>query len=41
MIEKAFSQDGGIANLVASNVVYDPTTDNKYVKWCINIPALI
>lgn len=41
VIEQAFSQDGGVANLVASNVVYDPTTENKYVKWCINIPALI
>lgn len=41
VIEQAFSHDGGIANLVASNVVYDEATDNKYVKWCINIDTFI
>jgi len=41
VIEEAFSHDGGIANLIASNVVYDAATDNKYVKWCINIDGII
>ena len=39
IIQKNF-KDIGIANLVASNLVYDPETENKTVKWCINFQAI-
>ena len=39
-IQKTFS-DIGIANFIASNLVYDPSTNNKTVKWCINLDAII
>ena len=38
-IQKSF-KDIGIANLIASNLVYDPETENKTVKWCINFKAI-
>jgi hypothetical protein len=34
-------KDIGIANLVASNLVYDEQTDNKRVKWCVNLDSII
>ena len=39
-IQKTF-KDIGIANFVASNVVYDENTDNKRVKWCVNLDSII
>lgn len=40
VIQKEFS-DPGIANFIASNLVYDEDSDNKYVKWCINLDAIL
>ena len=34
-------KDPGIANFVASNLVYDEATDRKFVKWCVNLDAII
>ena len=39
-IQKSFS-DIGISNFIASNLVYDANTNNKTVKWCINLDAII
>ena len=39
-IQKSFS-DIGISNFIASNLIYDPNTDNKTVKWCVNLDAII
>ena len=39
MIHKEF-KDPGIANFVASNLVYDEATDRKFVKWCVNFDAI-
>lgn len=39
-IQKTF-KDIGIANFIASNVVYDDKTDNKRVKWCVNLDSII
>jgi len=30
-----------MANLLVGNLVYDPDSDNKAVKWCINLDALV
>lgn len=30
-----------MANLITGNIVYDPETDNKTVKWCINLDAIV
>ena len=34
-------KDPGIANFVASNLVYDEASDRKFVKWCVNLDAII
>ena len=34
-------KDPGIANFVASNLVYDEVSDRKFVKWCVNLDAII
>jgi pimeloyl-ACP methyl ester carboxylesterase len=39
-IQKTFT-DIGIANFIASNLVYDEKSDNKTVKWCVNLDAII
>ena len=40
VIKEAFPETG-IANFIASNVVYDESTDNKTVKWGVNLDAII
>lgn len=40
VIQQAF-KDPGIANFVASNLVYDEASESKYVKWCVNLDAII
>ncbi len=39
-IQQSF-KDPGIANFVASNLVYDEASDRKFVKWCVNLDAII
>ena len=39
-IKTEFSKTG-MANLITGNIIYDPDTDNKKVKWCINLDAII
>jgi esterase len=39
-IQKSFS-DPGIANFVASNLVYDGASDRKFVKWCVNLDSIL
>ncbi len=34
-------KDPGIANFVASNLVYDEANDRKFVKWCVNLDSII
>jgi len=41
IIQNKFSKDIGIANFIASNVIYDPESNNTKVKWCINLDAII
>ena len=38
-IQKSFT-DIGIANFIASNLVYDESSGNKTVKWCVNLEAI-
>lgn len=40
VIQQSF-KDPGIANFVASNLVYDEASDRKFVKWCVNLEAII
>jgi hypothetical protein len=40
VIQASF-KDPGIANFVASNLVYDETNDRKFVKWCVNLDAIL
>ena len=40
VIQQTF-KDPGIANFVASNLVYDEASESKYVKWCVNLDAII
>jgi hypothetical protein len=40
VIQKSFT-DPGIANFVASNLVYDEASDRKFVKWCVNLDSII
>ena len=40
VIQKEFT-DPGIANFIASNLVYDEESDRKYVKWCVNLDAIL
>jgi esterase len=40
IIQKQFS-DIGIANFIAGNLVYDESSGNKTVKWCVNLDAII
>jgi len=40
IIQEKF-KDAGIANFIASNVVYDEKTDNKTVKWSVHLDAII
>jgi endo-1,4-beta-mannosidase len=39
-IQQSF-KDPGIANFVASNLVYDEASERKFVKWCVNLDAII
>lgn len=39
-VKKEFSQTG-MANLITGNIVYEPESDNKTVKWCINLDAIV
>jgi len=34
-------KDIGISNFIGSNLVYDEATNNKTVKWCVNLDAII
>ncbi len=34
-------KDPGIANFIANNLVYDEASDRKFVKWCVNLDAII
>ena len=34
-------QTSGMGNLIATNIVYDAATDNKTVKWGVNLDAII
>lgn len=40
VIQQSF-KDPGIANFVASNLVYDETNERKFVKWCVNLEAIL
>lgn len=40
VIQQSF-KDPGIANFVASNLVYDESNDRKFVKWCVNLDAIL
>ena len=40
MVQEKFKASG-MANLLVGNLVYDPDSDNKTVKWCINLDALV
>ena len=40
LIQHAF-KDPGIANFVATNLVYDESTDRKFVKWCVNFDSIL
>jgi len=40
VIQQNFS-DPGIANFVATNLVYDEASDRKFVKWCVNLESII
>ena len=40
VIQQSF-KDPGIANFVASNLVYDEANESKFVKWCVNLDAII
>lgn len=40
VIQQSF-KDPGIANFVASNLVYDEASERKFVKWCVNLDAII
>jgi pimeloyl-ACP methyl ester carboxylesterase len=40
VIQQSF-KDPGIANFVASNLVYDEASDRKFVKWCVNLDSII
>mmetsp|Transcript_16504 Transcript_16504/g.28029 ORF Transcript_16504/g.28029 Transcript_16504/m.28029 type:complete len:228 (+) Transcript_16504:349-1032(+) len=33
--------DVGMSNFISGNLVYDQKTDNKTVKWCVNLDAII
>lgn len=39
-IQKHYA-DKGIGNLIIGNLVYDEDSNNKRVKWCINLEAII
>ena len=39
-IKKEFEKTG-MANLITGNIVYDSETDNKSVKCCINLNAIV
>ena len=34
-------KDPGIANFIASNLVYDEASERKFVKWCVNLDAIL
>jgi len=40
VIQQAF-KDPGVANFVASNLVYDEQSERKFVKWCVNLDAVL
>ena len=40
VIQSSF-KDPGIANFVASNLVYDEANERKFVKWCVNLEAIL
>lgn len=40
MIQQNF-KDPGIANFVANNLVYDEASERKFVKWCVNLDAIL
>ncbi|CDW84368.1 alpha beta hydrolase [Stylonychia lemnae] len=40
VIQQSF-KDPGIANFVASNLVYDESNDRKFVKWCVDLDAIL
>lgn len=40
IIEERF-KDKSIANLMASNIVYDAQNENKTVKWSVNLDAIL
>jgi hypothetical protein len=40
VIQQTF-KDPGIANFVATNLVYDETNERKFVKWCVDLDSIL
>eukprot|EP00347_Sterkiella_histriomuscorum_P021002 403335639 len=40
VIQQTF-KDPGIANFVASNLVYDESNERKFVKWCVDLDSIL